>query len=249
MCWMGVYVLFFSLAETKLPNYILPVSAPAALLTARFLDRWRRGDVSPPAGFVKLTLALLALTGVGVAVGLLLAGGVIKVSPLGDRRLPGLEAWAVLGALPVLGAAAAWWRLRAGDRAGVVLSFTVAAVLFVGGLGANGGTPLNAHKSPKPLAQAVANAQTEHEVRVAAFAYFQPSLVFYTQREVERLNTEGEVLEFLRCPLPVYLYVPAAVWDRLAPRAPPHCRSLGRHRDFYRHCDVVAVTNRSAAGR
>src|SRR5262249_43598164 len=44
-CWIAVTFIFFSLAATKLPNYILPLYPPAALLTARFLDCWRRGVV------------------------------------------------------------------------------------------------------------------------------------------------------------------------------------------------------------
>ncbi len=39
--WLGCYLLFFGLAATKLPNYLLPVALPLALLTARFFDRWR----------------------------------------------------------------------------------------------------------------------------------------------------------------------------------------------------------------
>src|SRR5262249_9037584 len=45
--WITVYFLFFSLAGTKLPNYVLPLYPPVALLTARFLERWRRGAVHP----------------------------------------------------------------------------------------------------------------------------------------------------------------------------------------------------------
>lgn len=35
VCWLLAFVIFFSLARTKLPNYILPVSVPLAVLTAR----------------------------------------------------------------------------------------------------------------------------------------------------------------------------------------------------------------------
>src|SRR5207245_11270297 len=48
-CWFAVYFVFFSLAGTKLPNYILPVYPPLAILTARFLQRWRIGTIQPPA--------------------------------------------------------------------------------------------------------------------------------------------------------------------------------------------------------
>src|SRR5262249_45339485 len=43
LCWIGVYLVFFSISQTKLPNYILPLYPAAALLTAHFLERWRCG--------------------------------------------------------------------------------------------------------------------------------------------------------------------------------------------------------------
>src|SRR5262249_8909402 len=108
-CWVAVYFVCFSVAATKLPNYVLPVYAPLALLTARFLDRWRRGAVRPPAWAFNLSLGLVALAGVLAGVGLLLAGGLLPLPAMRGRALPGLEAWAVLGVLPVLGAAGGWW--------------------------------------------------------------------------------------------------------------------------------------------
>src|SRR5262249_11466329 len=40
--WLLVVMVFFSLAATKLPNYILPASLPCALLAAHLLVRWCR---------------------------------------------------------------------------------------------------------------------------------------------------------------------------------------------------------------
>jgi 4-amino-4-deoxy-L-arabinose transferase-like glycosyltransferase len=243
-CWIAVYFLFFSLAGTKLPNYILPLYPPAALLTARFFERWQRGAVQPAAWAVHVSLATLALVGVGATVGLLVAGGVVPAPFLRGRLLPGLEAWAVLGALPILGAAGAWWCVRRQNRAGVVVSVAAAAVLFIGTLAAGGSVAVDRHKAPRPLVQAFGEPPTAREIRVACYQYFQPSLVFYCRREVERLVDERETLEFLAMPLPVYLFVPAPVWERLQTQVPGPHRLLGRQRDLYRGYDVVVVTNR-----
>lgn len=40
LCWIGVWFVVFSLAATKLPNYVLPTYPPLAMLTAAFLVRW-----------------------------------------------------------------------------------------------------------------------------------------------------------------------------------------------------------------
>jgi 4-amino-4-deoxy-L-arabinose transferase-like glycosyltransferase len=243
-CWVGVYFLFFSCSGTKLPNYILPLYPPIALLTAHFLDAWRRETVRPPAWAIHTSLVCLALIGVGTVVALLLAGGAIEASFLHGRRLPGLERWAVLGGLPLAGTIGAWWCFRRGYRTGLVASVAVASVLFVGGLLSWGGVALDTYKAPRPLVHALESAQTQPEIRVACYQYFQPSIVFYCRREVYRFTEEGQAVEFLRGPLPVYLFVPAADWERLRNRiAGPH-RELARHRDLYRGCDIVLVTNR-----
>ncbi len=75
LCWMAVYLLFFSASTTKLPNYILPLYPAAALLTGRFLDQWRRGEANTPGWLTAAGLACLALIGVGATLGLMAAGG------------------------------------------------------------------------------------------------------------------------------------------------------------------------------
>src|SRR5262249_2274511 len=98
-CWFAVYFVFFSAAGTKLPNYILPLYPAAALRPARFRDGWRRGLIGPPAWVPACSLACLAVTGVGVAVGFGIAGGVVRVPWLPFLPVPGLEVGAVLGAV------------------------------------------------------------------------------------------------------------------------------------------------------
>jgi 4-amino-4-deoxy-L-arabinose transferase-like glycosyltransferase len=243
-CWVGVYFVFFSLSGTKLPNYILPLYPPVSLLTAHFLDGWRRGTMRPPVWVVHISVGCLALIGVGTIIALALAGGLVEASFLRGRRLPGLEVWALLGIIPLAGAVAAAWCAWRQARTGFVVSVTVAAVLFTAGLLAGGSVALDVYKAPRPLVHALQAGQAGREVRVGCYQYFQPSLVFYCRREVYRFTEEDKALEFLRCPLPVYLFVPAADWGRLKEKvAGPH-RELGRHHDLYRGCDVVLVTNR-----
>jgi 4-amino-4-deoxy-L-arabinose transferase-like glycosyltransferase len=243
-CWLAAYLVFFSLAGTKLPNYILPAYAPAALLTAHFLARWRQGAVRPPVGVVYLGLGCVALIGVGTGLGLLAAGGALDVPALRGRTLPGLERGAGLGAVLVFGAVAAAWCLHRRRYGGVVTALVASAVGFVGALAAWGAGAVDAHKAPRPLVQALHAEPGERECRVACYAYYQPSLVFYCHRQVGRLTAEAEALEFLNYPLQVYLFLPAAAWEDLAGRVGGPHHILGRHRDLYRGCDVVVVTNR-----
>jgi 4-amino-4-deoxy-L-arabinose transferase-like glycosyltransferase len=242
-CWIAVYLIFFSLAATKLPNYILPIYAPLAILTARFLERWCGRLIQPPGWAMNLSIACLGLMGLGVTIALLVVGGSIEIPKLQGRQLPGMEAWAILGPLIVLGAVAAWWCVRRQWRPGLVASVATVAVLFIGTLAGYGSLALDVHKAPRLLVQMSDAQQTEREVRVACYQYFQPSLVFYCRREVHTLFSEQKALEFLRCPLPVYLFLPAGVWEKLEKQVPGPHRLLARHYDIYRHCEVVVVSN------
>jgi hypothetical protein len=181
---------------------------------------------------------------VGAAVGVLTVSGVLPAPRGLGEPLPWLGPWAAVGLLPLAGAAVAWWALLRRRPGAMIAVVAVTAVLFIGVLGAGAATALEPRKAPRPLTQALPEGQLDREVRVACYEYFQPSLVFYCQRQVNRLDTPGDAAEFLRTPLPVYLFVPESVWDRdVRPLVRGPYRLLGRHHDIYRKADVVVVTN------
>jgi 4-amino-4-deoxy-L-arabinose transferase-like glycosyltransferase len=241
--WIAVYLVFFSASSTKLPNYILPLYPAVALLTALFLDHWRRGLVEPPGWTIQASLAGLVLMGAGVGVGMLIVGGVIHLPPIRDRQLPGLEHWGSAGLLLVLGGVVGWWTLHRQRRDALIGITILTAFLFTGALAAWGGDAIDRYKAPRALVQAIPADQTLREVRVAAYVYFQPSLVFYCQREVACLKADYEAVEFLRGPLPSYLFVHAGVWEELQAKVKGPHRVVARHHDLYDGCDVVLVTN------
>jgi 4-amino-4-deoxy-L-arabinose transferase-like glycosyltransferase len=241
-CWGGLWFVFFSVARTKLPNYVLPLYPAMAVLTARFLDHWRRGLVVPPAWLLCLGVGGLCVVGAVVTVGLLIAGGRVPLPALKGPRLAGLDTWAPLGLVPVAGGVAALAFLLRGRRRRVVAALTLTALAFTGSLAAFGGVALDGFKAPRPLVRALPADQTSREVRVACYHYFRPSLVFYCQREVRELNDDSEALGFLAGPLPAYLILPADDWEALQAQGPPR-RLLARHFDLYARCDVVVVTN------
>ena len=131
-CWAGGYLLFFSLAATKLPNYLLPAYPPLAVLTADLLDRWRRGAVRLPGWVLACSLGSLAFVGVVVGAGLAVAGGLTGPGVMRGHPFGGLAGWAWLGLVPVAGAAAGAWCLRRRARTGLVAGVSAASVLLVG---------------------------------------------------------------------------------------------------------------------
>jgi 4-amino-4-deoxy-L-arabinose transferase-like glycosyltransferase len=242
--WILAYLAFFSLSGTKLPNYILPIYPAAAILTARFLNDWQ-GEILPvPRLAMQLSLAGVALVGLGFGLAALAAAGVINASALRGRVVPGLETWAVLGLIPIAGASLAAWLFRAEKKTGMVVSLAVSFVLFVSTIAAWGTLSVDPGKAPRPLVEDAAACQTDRDIRVGCYQFYQPSLVFYCRREVRILNNEDEALEFLRCPLPAYMFVSAQAWESLKDKISGPFHRLTHHRDIYKGIDVIVIANR-----
>ena len=243
LCWFAAYLVFFSAAQTKLPNYIGPLYPAVALLTARFLVRWREGTIHPARWVMPAGIGGVAVVGVVTVVGLLLAGGELPV-PTGNMRIfPGLGPWAVLGLVPLSAAGVMAWHLRTGDRPGLVRVLTVCSVGWVGVMAAGPILAIDRQKAAKVLVEVSGAHQPENDIRLAALAYFQESLVFYAERRVEKLFNADEAAGFLAMPRPGYLFVPAKEWDRVAERVTVPVRVAARKYDFYRNADILVVTN------
>ena len=244
-CWIAIYLLAFTLAATKLPNYILPVFPPFALLIARFLDRWRRRVISVPAFVQPLGLVILALIGVATIFGLLIAGGVVELDVLRGRSWPGLAQWAFLGAVPLAGAVLAAWCLYRDQRTAYVAVLLTSAVGFLAPLAAGGSLALNSFLAPRPLVEQAGALQRDQEIRIGCYQLeFLPSLNFYVQRDVKHNQSDQEALDFLRQDLTVFLFLPRSDWEKLAPLATSPHRVVASHRELYRAGEVVVVTNR-----
>lgn len=237
ICWIAAYVVFFTAAATKLPNYVFPVYPALAILTGRFLIAWRDGELTVPRWLMPAG-----------AVGLLAVGGVVAGGlQVADRTFPGIGPWALLGIVPVLGGISLAWFLRQGSRNAAVVTISLTAVAFVVSLMAVPAEVLEQQRAPRELVRAAGLADPTRDVRIAAFEWFQPSVVFYSGREVSRLNSPTAVSEFLAVPTPGYVFVPAKVWEQLQPALPRTHRVVALRHDFLTRCDVVVVTNAPSA--
>lgn len=243
-CWIVVYLFFFSVAATKLPNYVLPIVAPCSVLIARFLQRWRTGAVILPSWFWTLSTLALLLIGVGFVVGLSIAGGVGEFAFLRGRYFQGLERWAPLGAIPILGALVGAWFLRQRQAGRFIIALTTTAVLLLAPFAAFGSAIFNRYKAPRPLVEEIAMLGRDHDLRIGGFRVDHlPSLNFYVQRNIEHLGHESEIARFLSYRVPVYLFLPAEEWRRHGAALENSVRVVGRQYDLYHHVELVVVTN------
>jgi 4-amino-4-deoxy-L-arabinose transferase-like glycosyltransferase len=247
--WFVLYLVFFTVVRTKLPNYVLPVYPALALLTGHLLERWRSGALVLPDWLPRSALTFLGLVGVVVTGALLIAGGVVDLPELRGRVFPEATAWAWLGAIPLAGAVLGWWFQARGRRGGVIAAVAGSAVLLSAVLTCWGLEALEPRKAPRQLAQALPSDHLRREARLAAYDWFLPSVVFYSRREIIRLSGPDYVRQFLAQPLPAYLFVSEPTWKHLCRKSPLPGRVLARQRDLESGRIILLVANEAGRRR
>lgn len=180
LCWIGIFILFFSIARTQLPNYILPAFAAGAMLMAYewlYASDLLRQRMARWLVWTALILSVVLIIGGGIAL---------------NKMWPG-EGVYVLALLPVTLVSAWWlksrqgepWPLLAVGMAGLLLLLTTWSL-----------PGIDHHKVTKNLAARASEAGFDGS-SLATFHYFQPSLLFYHGGRLPMLITSKEVGDWL----------------------------------------------------
>lgn len=250
LTWIATYLVFFTLAATKLPNYVLPVVVPCAVLSARFLERWRIGQLLVPAWAWTTAFVAIVLTGAGLAAGLAIAGGVGEWSMLRGRYIPGLAAWTWIGVVPVVGGCLGWALWRRKQRSGVLVCLTLSAIALLAPVAAWVSAEFNGVKPAAELVELAGARQRDADLRIGIWQMEHlPSLNFYVERDVISLQSERELRSLLRYPLPVYVLLPAGVWEKCKPHTRQLAHEMARRPDIYRQVEAVVIANLYVAAR
>jgi len=244
LAWFLIYLVFFSAAATKLPNYIGPLYPALATLTARFLICWQRQQVQPYGWVMRLGLVGMIIVALATTAGLLIASGVIPLSTPNFRVFPGLEFWSLIGAVPLLGAMLMYRFFRRDDRTAFVQTLAVTSVAYVGLIAAFPPLVIDQYKAAKSLAFEAGAVQPQREFRIGTCQFFPESLVFYAQRRVEKLHNLQEVSDFLATPIPCRVFVPQPIWEQfLAGRLSVPYRIVARRYDFLKNAEILVLAN------
>jgi 4-amino-4-deoxy-L-arabinose transferase-like glycosyltransferase len=187
--WAGLVFIFFSISDSKLVPYILPVFPPLALLIGRYcaasLDRHdfpgiRAGYATFLAGALLLASAFLAVPYVHPA-----SVDIGDIHALGNLRI----AFALTLAT---GAATAWVLAKYSRFRLAFIAVTVTSALFL--IEINAAAPLVDTKSVKTLALAL-KARIKPGDEVATYQTYYQDLPAYLERRITIVDWKGE-LEF-----------------------------------------------------
>lgn len=238
-CWAGFYIAFFSLAGTKLPNYVLPSYPALALLTAAMVVDWLREPETIPRIQAALSFGTIAAVGIGL---------VIALPIVSYFLLPGEWLLALAGVVPLTAGLAMLQLLKRERSRDALYVFGGAAVLqSVVLFGFISGRVATHHTSGPIIAEArrLGGADT----KVAVYDYFEPSLVYYARGRVDRFAKEEQVSQYFAKNHERYLITHEKFLPRIQDELPAGVEVLARKRRFLRRGDVVLIGPADALAR
>ena len=205
-CWIVVYVGFFSLAATKLPNYVLPAYPGLALATGCLIERWLKRPEGVRSLWPRLSLGSLVLVGCLAIAALLWVGkGSIHGRPVlaqlgvSETLASDIVLASSLGVILLVGGCVAIFFAETRRATAAMVGVTVTALTFCLTMFAGIAVKVDRHQPSPVLAEAI-REHAGDRAEIAQFGYFRPSLVYYTDSRVEACKTPQRLVEFLQQP-------------------------------------------------
>ncbi len=231
VCWFTVYLVFFTCAQTKLPNYILPCYPAIALLTGWWFARASEENVftKVPRDF---RLGLWSLMGAGLV---MLIGLGVATSML----LPEEKILAITGLVPLLGGLIVW---RIYSRKGLTaarFAFCGVALVFILTVFTWAAPRISRHQDGAYIAGQLLQRDNP-AAPTATFNYFPVGLVFYAEQPIARCRTPEDIKTLLSQP-EARLITRADRLELLQSQLPDGIEVLARRRRFLRQHDIVIL--------
>jgi 4-amino-4-deoxy-L-arabinose transferase-like glycosyltransferase len=203
-CWVGVYVGLFSLASTKLPNYVLPAYPALAIMVGYFLDKWIRNAEQVHRGWLRVALGVPVMIGLAAVVLLPLSGmcelggqSLLDRCHLSDVVQRDIILLGLVGLPPLLGGTAALVLAERGKVKQSVASVCITAVLTMVCLWTYAAPQVDRFQAPQDMAQWLRDKNANRPYRLAQFRFFRPSMVYYSDHAIEAHRTPTEIKEFM----------------------------------------------------
>ena len=251
-CWVAVYLVIFSLASTKLPNYVLPAYPALAIIIGRYFAMWTQDLHSVSRVWLKAGWILLITFGGLIAVGIPGLGlipweGKTILDRFGmDQMLQQRFVWMGVAGIPLLlfGSMGAWflWSNRPRLSAGV---FSIAALSMILILSQFVAPELDRFQSPQRLAQRWSARVGSVDTRVAVLGFFRPTLVFYFGRDIDFCDSDREAIDFARMGGDSILVTTESQYARLKDQLPDSTQVIERISQFQNRSEVLVLGNKS----
>lgn len=177
--WIAVYLVAFSLASTKLPSYITPCYAGAALLIGSYWKQFESRWHLPKFGWRVAANSLAIVTGLGILTAIIVLSRLEVMHKIAYASVCGLA----IATAGVLGLLCERQRLHWIPRV-----WMTCAVLFQISLFGVGARQASTYRQDTALVRATQKAQpSEHWIGVGPI---EPSWVYYLGHNIEELSSK-----------------------------------------------------------
>lgn len=237
LVWFAVWVGGFSLAATKLPNYVLPAYPAASLLVAWVaVDSARRAAATgrwPHPRWIAFGMGGLVFGGFATA------ATVIAATYFGA---PGGEPAALVGLIPIVGAVICWRLAAVGQPLRAVSAFAGTSLVFTA-FAVGPGSTILARANTIPDFVRSLDADAAGPATIGTLTIASPNIVFYAENRVHRImNDDADAaVAFLSSSPEAVLLIPEQKLGLIANKLPAGHGVIGRTRPLFRPHDVVAV--------
>ncbi len=232
LLWLAVWVGGFSLAATKLPNYVMPAYPAAALLVAALAIEAASRTSWPFPRWLALGVTGLAFGGIATA------GTILVASFYG---LTGAEPAALVGLIPLAGACWMIWAARRQPMRAVAAMTVTGLVYSTLAVGPAAAWISRANTLPKLLA--TAHDHAGGKARLGVYTHLTPNIVYYAADEVAQWQP-GETAataRFLASGSDAIVIVPEQQFAELAPVLPTGTGIIGRARPLFKNQDYLLI--------
>ena len=231
--WAGMWITFFSIAATKLPNYVAPSYPALALLVAAWLVNYFSSE-SWNRIWLRLGLGSFAAVGLSLLIGLAVAA---------PKYLSGDYSLAMIGVVPFVGGIVALLLSWRGDLRPAVGTFVAASLVFTM-IAHSYVAPRVSRMQASPLVGQVLAEQAADLRPVASFHYTKPNMTFYFGRPISSARNEEQITELLANDGVVVL--PADLYATLDAKLPMETEVVARQSRFLQPDEQVLIIRRAA---
>jgi 4-amino-4-deoxy-L-arabinose transferase-like glycosyltransferase len=258
-CWVGVYVVLFSLAKTKLPSYITPCYPGAALLMGAFVSRLVRREIEVSAAWLKLATAVTAI------VGLVL----LCVLPVvANKFLPGEEWLAGVGLIPLVAGMLGWMWVEHRDYARLAKAYAFSAVALSTFMLAIVPQRVDLHQQNDKLLAAIYRRSPQPQI--GHYRHLEPTWVFYGGRPLANVTSQSDTAtltpekvqidgrnwaqqpkhllrDFLSHDNDHFVITTRRAWEEARAEAPPDVEVIASAPYFLKKDELIVVARRRPA--
>jgi 4-amino-4-deoxy-L-arabinose transferase-like glycosyltransferase len=244
--WIAVYLVVFSLASTKLPNYVVPAYPALALVIGHFVAHWSQSPNVAERRWQSIGWGCM----LGVGWVLVLAPWVLTWPVAGssimdrwrlDQSMQGTVRWISLLGTPLLvGGCIGWMCVQRNRISEQIPTFviTAAAMLLIFWQCI---VPLaDRHQTPQDIASTLSRPGDSSDI--AVLSYFRPSMVYYAGRPIQFCTNEQEFADRLAAkPAPILVLKQEAL-ETMRPKIPEGYRIVESRPEFPRRGLVVVLS-------